>query len=216
MASQIRIHGRADRGFLARIGLGVARKVGQGRVAHLTVANRSGTNAVPGETPRHERVSASLGEAPEVVGRRRDRPAHVSGESVAVDPQAFDLMARAGDVAHGVAGFGPYAPGTRRHETQCEREAGNAVAVLDGLNVVADDLVDAALLGMTARTALRAGAAYDEARCMGALARLALRALADGCETEGEVEARVAAFVGTLRLTADEIGVPATRTRESA
>ena len=199
MASFRRIGARADAGLLARLGLGVARE-GKARVVAQTIANRSGTNAVGGER-RHDLVSGALADAPTLSRGRFDRPCGVSGEMVAIDSRAFDLMARAGDVAHGVAGFGPYGPETRR-QTQCEGEASQAVAVLEGLNVVAEDLVDAALLGLTARASLRAEAAHDEARGLAALARLSVRALADGCADGAAVAARLDAFRAALDAAA--------------
>jgi hypothetical protein len=86
--------------------------------------------------------------------RRYARPVYSCGESVPVDTFAFDIIRRASASADGNGFFGCYNARSAKHHDgtahQYSSEAAHAILALEGLNVVPEDLVAAALVGQRA------------------------------------------------------------------
>jgi hypothetical protein len=141
---------------------------------------------------------------------RLKRPSYVSGDQIAVDAFTFDMMRRAASISDGNAFFQAYNPDIAaksrkqaNHDDmslQYSEEATNAIAALEGLNIVPDDLLRAAMMGKSSDRLEPAGLGPKEQKSLEALRRLVLRLL---CDTDDHKHARQRMTNFLAMLTSD-------------
>lgn len=159
--------------------------------------------------------------APREIKEEEDFPptdnahvAYISGGQFLIPFFTFDMLRRAASVTDGNAFFGDYCPEEARSlsgkgfdlSLQYAREAEDAAKTLDGLNIVAEDLLLAAFLGKSAQRLHAAAHAPSEDESAAALARLALRLLCD-CDDAGAARRRIEDFKARLDAITKGAGI---------
>jgi hypothetical protein len=140
--------------------------------------------------------------------------AYADGAPFPIPFFVFDMLRRAASVTDGNAFFAAYDSALARassRETadlslQYRCEAEGAAKTLDGLNIVADDLVVAAFLGKSAARLGAEGYGPSETDSMAALARLALRLLCD-CNNASAARRRIDDFKAHLDAMLEGAGI---------
>lgn len=191
--------------LLAGLGL----PVGPRQALHRTSLNRTPPNCTeraPSGAPAPDDDDLPPVEAAHI--------AYVSGGRFPIPWFVFDMLRRAASVTDGNAFFGDYRPADARktsRETfdlslQYAREAEDAAKTLDGLNIVAEDLLLAAFLGKSAARLDAAAHAPSGKESMDGLARLALRLLCD-CDDARTARNRIEDFKARLDALAEGAGI---------
>ena len=195
----------SNRKKLALDGYGMANEERGGRYATTTL------NRTP---PNHDRRDEMLAYDEEYNERRQNLGISACGHAVAVDDFTYDMLRRASSINDGNAFFGPYDPAlAREHDPdvtdlslQYGREAGHTLKTLDGLNIVTEDLVDAAFLGVSARRLAAESNAPSEERSMDALVRIAMRLLCDAGDAES-ARKNIEVFLHNIGVARRDLGL---------